>query len=89
MCFSKFSIFQKFLTPRETLDMHEKSLLKLMPPQIYEMERMLKFTNFKQLSKYSLDRQLRHGLQPWLPKFTSDFGIGLLPGKIKEIEKIS
>ncbi len=62
--------------------MHKRSLLKLMPPQIYEMQRMLKFTSFKQFSEYSLQRQSQKGLQAWLPKFTSDFKVGLLPGNI-------
>jgi hypothetical protein len=60
--------------------MHNKSLIKLMPPQIYEMQRMLKFDDFKKFSEYSLNRQQRKGLEAWLPKFTSDFRVGLLPG---------
>ena len=50
-----------------------------MPPQIYEIYRMSKFKEIKDLSEYSLVRQ-KHGLEAWLPKFTKDMNVGLLPG---------
>ena len=61
--------------------MHEKAAIKLMPPQIYEMRRMLKYEHFKEFAESSLIRQER-GLEAWLPKFTRDFKIGLLPGNV-------
>ena len=69
----------KFYTPEETLDLHNKDKIKFIPPQIYEFRRMYKFQEFKLFSEYSLHRQ-KYGLKPWLPKFSKDRKVGLLPG---------
>ena len=66
-------------TPEEALEKHKKNQIKFIPPQLYEFTKISKFNDFKQLAEYSLHRQ-NFGLIPWLPKFTSDGLIGILPG---------
>jgi len=70
----------KFLSPNETLDKYDRREIKFIPPQLYETMRISKVTRFEDLSQYSLHRQ-NDGIKPWLPMFTNDLKIGLLPGK--------
>ena len=67
-------------TPEEVLDNFKTRKIKLIPPQIYELRRMLKFQSFEAFSKYSLHRQ-KYGVRKWLPKFSKDLKLGILPGK--------
>jgi hypothetical protein len=60
--------------------MHKSSEIKFIPPQLYEFNRISKFKDLDKFSEFSLKRQ-RNGLTAWLPKFTKDGIIGLLPGK--------
>lgn len=53
--------------------------IKFIPPQLYEFRRLLKFNNIQELSQFSMQRQ-QYGLQPWLPKYTQDLKLGVLPG---------
>lgn len=69
----------KFWSPDETLKKHRSTEIKFIPPQLYEMNRLAKFNRIDKLATYSENRQHK-GLQFWLPKFTNDVKIGLLPG---------
>ena len=53
--------------------------IKFLPPTLYEFTRMKNFYDFDKLSSYSLQRQ-KYGLKPWLPKFTTDSLLSILPG---------
>ena len=53
--------------------------IKFLPPTLYEFTRMNNFNDFDKLSSYSLQRQ-KYGLRPWLPKFTIDKRLSILPG---------
>ena len=72
-------MFLKFLTPSETLYKHSMNEIKFLPPTLYEFTRMNNFNDFDKLSSYSLQRQ-KYGLRPWLPKFTIDKRLSILPG---------
>ena len=54
--------------------------MKLVPPQVYELKRMLKFKKLIALAEYSKHRQ-NFGVKPWLPKFNKQFTFGVLPGQ--------
>lgn len=69
----------KEFSPEEVLAKFEANEIKLIPPQIYEFKRMLKFKQFTKLAQYSQQRQL-NGLTQWLPKFNKEFTFGVLPG---------
>lgn len=69
----------EFGTPEQVLEAYKSQQVRFIPPQLYEFTRMSKFTDFQKLSQYSRHRQT-YGLQHWIPKFTSDGVIGLLPG---------
>jgi len=53
--------------------------IRFIPPQIYEFHRMKKFENFEKFSAYSLHRQ-KYGVRQWLPKYSSDLKVIVLPG---------
>jgi hypothetical protein len=75
----KIYYLSKFLTPNETLSKHSMNEIKFLPPTLYEFTRMKNFYDFDKLSSYSLQRQ-KYGLKPWLPKFTTDRLLSILPG---------
>jgi hypothetical protein len=62
------------------LEEHKTYKMKLLPPQIYETNRMIKFDKFDKFSKFSVQRQMK-GVKQIFPKFTKDFKISVLPGK--------
>jgi hypothetical protein len=63
------------------LSKHRADEIKFIPPQLYEFNRISKFKELAQFSEFSLRCQQR-GLTYWLPKFSSDGVIGLLPGSL-------
>lgn len=61
--------------------------MKLIPPQIYECSRMLRFPSFQAFCEYSLHRQ-KYGVKLWLPKFCKDLKLGLYPGEEGQIVRV-
>ncbi len=68
------------LTPEETFEKFKKKEIKFIPPQLYELGRLHKFKNLEELAEFSMERQ-KYGVHAFLPKYTKDLKLGVLPGK--------
>ena len=66
------------------MDKFNNKDIKFIPPQLYEFRRLLKFQEIEKFSQYSMQRQ-QNGLEQWLPKYTKDLKLGVLPGKFKSL----
>lgn len=63
------------------LQEHVEERVFLAPPQVYELSRIQKITNFSKLQNFAQNRQV-YGLERWLPVMATyrDGAITLLPG---------